>query len=139
MPLIFRTMLTERLSGRYAVKTRREKNPFRTPKSIGGNCYTTGGNCGTIDGSGYRGIDHGPDLDAVENVGSSIAGTDVGPRDIADDGIHYGGGPDENSYASCHDHHDHHDLNGDFAHSHWRYQKMPSKQQQMWLEKRCET
>ena len=104
-------MLTERLSGRYAVKTRREKNPFRTPKSIGGNCYTTGGNCGTIDGSGYRGIDHGSDLDAVENVGSSIAGTDVGPRDIADDGIHYGGGPDENSYASCHDHHDHHDLN----------------------------
>ena len=139
MPLIFRTMLTENLSARYAVKTRREKNPFRTPKSIGGNCYTSGGNCGTIDGSGYRGIDHGSDLDAVENVGSSIAGTDVGPRGIADDGIHYGGGLDANYYASCHDCHDCHDLNGDFVHSHWRYRKMPSKQQQVWLEKRCET
>ena len=136
MPLIFRTMLTERLSGRYEVKTRREKNPFRTPMSIGGKCYTTGGNCDTSDDSAYRGIDHGPDLDAVENAGCSIAGTDVGPRGIADDGIHYGVGLGANSYASCHDYHA---LNGDFAHSHWSYQKIPSKQQQVWLEKRCET
>ena len=129
-------VLVENFSARYEVKTRKGKNPVQTPKSIEGKCYTTGGKCGTIDGSGYRGNDHGPDLDAVENVGSLFAGTDVGPRGIADDGILYVGGLGANSYASCHVYHD---VNGDFAHSHWMYRKMPSKQQQVWLEKRCET
>ena len=124
------------LSGLYEVRTHKGKNPVRTLNCIEGKCYRTGGNCGTIDGSGYRDTDHGLDLDAVENVGSSIAGTDVGPRGIADDGIHCDGGLGANCYAS---YHDYHDLNDDFEHSHWRYRKMPSKQQQVWLEKRCET
>lgn len=124
------------------MKTRKVKNPFRIPTSIGGNCYTMGGNCyttdgnrGTIHGSGYcgtiggfayRGIDHGPDLDAIGNVGSSFAGTDVGRHGIADDGIHYVGDLGANSYGNCHANHD---VNDDFAHSHWMNRKMPWQQQ----------
>ena len=62
----------------------------------------------------------------------AFAGTDVGLRGIADDGIHCDGGLGVNCYASCHETHG---VNSRIAHSHWRHQIMPSKQQQLWLEK----
>ncbi len=94
------------------------------------------GNCGTNDGSSYRGTDHGPNLGAVENAGIAFEGTDVGLRGIADDGIHCVGGLGVNCHASCHETHG---VNSRIAHSHLRQQIMPSKQQQLWLEKHCET
>ncbi len=94
------------------------------------------GNCGTNDGSCCRGTDHGPNLGAVENAGIAFEGTDVGPRGIADDGIHCDGGLGANCYASCHETHG---VNNHIALSHLRRQIMPSKQQQSWLEKHCET
>ncbi len=94
------------------------------------------GNCGTNDGSSNRGTDHGPDLDAVENAGMAFAGTGVGLRDTADDGIHCGRGLGANSDASCYETHA---VNSHIAPSHLKYQIKPSKQPRVWLEKRCET
>ena len=94
------------------------------------------GNCGTNDGSTDRGTDHGPDLDAVENAGTTIVGTDVDPRGIADDGIHCDGGLGADCYASCHRTYG---VNCHVVPSHLRYRIMPSKQSQVWLDKRCET
>ena len=95
-----------------------------------------GGNCGTNDGSSHRGTDHGPDLDAVENAGIAIVGTDVGMRDIADDGIRCDGDFGANCYASCHETYG---VKSRVVPSHLRYQIIPSKQQQVWLEKHFET
>ena len=94
------------------------------------------GNCGTNDGSSYRGTDHGPNLGAVENAGIAFEGTDVGLRGIADDGIRYDRGLGANYYASCHKTHT---VNTHIVPSHLRRQIMPSKRQQLWLEKHCET
>ena len=124
------------LSGRYEVRNRTEENPVRTLNSIEGKRYTMVGNCGTNDGSSYRGTDHGPNLDAVENAGMAFEGTDVGLRGIADDGIHCDGGPGANCYASCHETHG---ANAHVAPSHWKHQMKPHMQQPLWLEKHCET
>jgi len=94
------------------------------------------GNCGTNDGSSYRGTDHGPNFDAVENAGMAFVGIDVGLRGIADDGTHCDEGLGANCYASCHETHV---VNSHIAISHLRCQIMPSKQQQLRSEKRCET
>ena len=118
------------------MRTHKRENPARTLNCIEGKCYMTGGNCGTNDGSSYRGTDHGPDLDAVENAGRAFAGTDVAPRGIADDGIDCDGGLGANCYASCHETHG---VNCHIAPWHLSYQILPSKQLQVWLEKRCET
>ena len=94
------------------------------------------GNCGTNHGSSYRGTDHDPNLDAVENAGMAFVGTDVVLRGIADDGIHCVGGLGVNCYASCHEPRG---VNSRIGHSHLRQQIMPSKQQPLWIEKHCET
>ena len=94
------------------------------------------GNCGTNDGSSYRGTDHGPNFDAIDYAGMAFVGIDVDTRGIADDGIHCDGGLGANCHASCHETHG---VNSRIAHSHLRHQIMPSKQQQLWLEKHCET
>ncbi len=112
------------------------ENPVRTLNCIEGKCYTTGGNCGTNDGSSHRGTDHGSDLDAVENAGMAFVGIDVGMRGIADDGIHCDRGLGASCHASCHETLG---VNSQIELSHLMYQIMPSKQQQVWLEKHCET
>ena len=94
------------------------------------------GNCGTNDGSSYRGTDHAPDLDAVENAGRAFAGTDVGLRGIAGDGIHYDVGLGANFCASCHETHC---VNTHIVPWHLRRKIRPSKRQQLWLEEHCET
>ncbi len=123
-------------SGRFEVRNRMGKPPGCTLICIGGKCCTTGGNCGTNHGSSYRGTDHGPDPDAVENVRMAFAGTDVGLRGTADDGIHCGRGLGANCYASCHKTQT---VNTHIVPAHLRRQIMPSKRQQLWLEKHCET
>ncbi len=107
------------LSGRYEVRNRTGINHTRTL-----NCK---GNCGA---------DHGPNLDATENAGTAFVGIDVDMRGIADDGIHCDGGLGANCYASCHKTHG---MNSRIEHSHLRHQIKPSKQQQLCLEKHCET
>ncbi len=70
------------------MKNRKGKNLGRTLNCIEGKRCTMDGNYGTNGDSSYRGSDHGPNLDAVENAGMAFAKTDVGLRGIADDGIH---------------------------------------------------
>ncbi len=70
------------------MRNRKGKNPVRTLNCIEGKSDTMVGNCGTNGDSSYRGSDHGPNLDAVENAGMAFAKTDVDLRGIADDGIH---------------------------------------------------
>ena len=86
------------------------------------------GNCGTNDGSNYRGTDHGPNLGAVENAGIAFEGTDVGLRGIADDGTHCGGGLGADLCASRRKTHA---VNTHTAPSHLRHRIMPSKYQEV--------
>ena len=123
-------------SGRFEVRNRMGKTPGCTLNSTEGKCYTMVDNCGMTRGSCYRGNDHDPNLDAVENDRMAFAGTDVGLRGTADDGIHCGRGLGANCYASCHKTHT---VNTHIVPSHLRRQIMPSKRQQLWLEKHCET
>ncbi len=112
------------------------KNSVCTLNSIEGNCYTMVDNCGMTRGSCYRGNDHDPNLDAVDYDRMAFAGTDVGLRGTADDGIHYDRGLDANYYASCHKTHT---VNTHIVPSHLRRQIMLLKQQQLRLEKHCGT
>ena len=112
------------------------KTPGCFLNCIGGKCCTTGGNCGTNHGSCYRGNDHDPNLDAVENARMAFAGTDVGLRGTADDGIRYDRGLGANYYASCHKTHI---VNTHIVPSHLRRQIMLLQQQQLRLEKHCGT
>ena len=119
------------------------KAPVGTLNSIEGKSYTIDGksytmvdNCGMTHGSCCRGNDHDPNLDAVGNARMAFVGTDVGLRGTADDGIRYDRGLGANYYASCHNTHT---VNTHIVPAHMRYQIMPSKRQQLWLEKHCET
>ena len=123
-------------SGRFEVRNRMGKTSGCTLNCIGGKCCTTGGNCGTTRGSCYRGNDHDPNLDAVENARMAFAGTDVGLRGTADDGIHCGRGLGANCYASCHKTRT---VNTHIVPSHLRCQIMLLQQQQLRLEKHCGT
>ena len=112
------------------------KTPGCTLNSTEGKCYTMVDNCGMTRGSCYRGNDHDPNLDAVDYDRMAFAGTDVGLRGTADDGIHYDRGLDANYYASCHKTHT---VNTHIVPSHLRRQIMLLKQQQLRLEKHCGT